>query len=244
MQNQVSNGRECSNPHPQPASPNASSPSSSSSSSSTSAGANNGVLAPSLTLRPPPRPVETAPSTTFVQADPSSFKQVVQMLTGSPSSSAPPPQPPSAARAAVAPKKPAFKLYERRGGGGLKSLKTIGPLPAPALRSPNPNPSPNPSSPWGQSDVPSPSMLGFRALTLSPVTPLSPDGVFNRSPRPGPPDSFAADAAAAAAAEERAIAEKGFYLHPSPRGAAAAAEPPPRLLPLFPVTSSQLSSSP
>nr|CAD1824132.1 unnamed protein product [Ananas comosus var. bracteatus] len=105
--------------------------------------------------------------------------------------------------------------------------------PPPRARAPepNPNPSPNPSSPWGQSDVPSPSMLGFRALTLSPVTPLSPDGVFNRSPRPGPPDSFAADAAAAAAAEERAIAEKGFYLHPSPRGAAAAAEPPPRLLP-------------
>ncbi|GAB4858867.1 hypothetical protein Ancab_010344 [Ancistrocladus abbreviatus] len=43
------------------------------------------------------------------------------------------------------------------------------------------------------------------------------------------------------AAEEKAIAEKGFFLHPSP-----ASTPPdlePRLLPLFPVTSSRVSGS-
>ena len=44
----------------------------------------------------------------------------------------------------------------------------------------------------------------------------------------------------AAAAEDRAIAEKGFYLHPSPRGNASGRgdlTPPPRLLPLFPLQS-------
>ena len=71
----------------------------------------------------------------------------------------------------------------------------------------------------------SPSMLDFPSLALgSPVTPLP--------PLPGSQE--------AAAAEDRAIAEKGFYLHPSPRGNAGAGadlQPPPRLLPLFPVQS-------
>ncbi|KAK9098110.1 hypothetical protein Syun_025155 [Stephania yunnanensis] len=52
----------------------------------------------------------------------------------------------------------------------------------------------------------------------SPVTPLGSDSVFS--------------SAAAEEEEERMIAEKGFYLHPSPRGAE-----PPLLLPLFPLTS-------
>ncbi|XP_072991762.1 VQ motif-containing protein 11-like [Typha latifolia] len=52
----------------------------------------------------------------------------------------------------------------------------------------------------------------------SPVTPLGSEPLFS------PP---------AASEEERAIAEKGFYLHPSPRSAAA----PPELLPLFPLCS-------
>ncbi|KAK9130299.1 hypothetical protein Sjap_010786 [Stephania japonica] len=53
----------------------------------------------------------------------------------------------------------------------------------------------------------------------SPVTPLASESVFS-------------SAAAAAEEEERVIAEKGFYLHPSPKGAE-----PPQLLPLFPLTS-------
>ena len=65
-------------------------------------------------------------------------------------------------------------------------------------------------------EVLSPSVLDFPALVLSPVTPLSPS-VGNSSE------------------EEKAIAEKGFYLHPSPRTVEVTAEP--RLLPLFPETS-------
>nr|CAD1833999.1 unnamed protein product [Ananas comosus var. bracteatus] len=120
--------------------------------------------------------------------------------------------------AVLPPKRQAFKLYERR--SGLKNLKTISPL-APASR--NSASGFSPRRRQQQPEILSPSVLDFPALALSPVTPLNPDP-FNRSPQP--------NSAAAVADEERAIAEKGFYLHPSPRSAE-----PPRLLPLFPVTS-------
>ncbi|XP_062182760.1 VQ motif-containing protein 4-like [Phragmites australis] len=173
--------------------------------------------------------------TTFVQADTTSFKQVVQILTGTPETAAaaaaggaqasapatqkPAPTPPG-------PKKPAFKLYERR--SSMKSLKMLCPLlPAAAAFAAGCSAggfSPRGFSPRGV-EVLSPSMLDFPSLALgSPVTPLP--------PLPGSQE--------AAAAEDRAIAEKGFYLHPSPRGNASAGgelQPPPRLLPLFPVQS-------
>ncbi|KAG0539384.1 hypothetical protein BDA96_03G317900 [Sorghum bicolor] len=88
--------------------------------------------------RPIPRTIDTTPfPTTFVQADTTSFKQVVQMLTGAE-------QPAkndatttagaaaangggqAASGAACRPKKPSFKLYERR--SSLKNLKMIAPL--------------------------------------------------------------------------------------------------------------------
>jgi len=56
------------------------------------------------------------------------------------------------------------------------------------------------------------------------VTPLTGDP-FNRSP--------ASTSSSSEEAERAAIAERRFFLHPSPRGGAE----PPRLLPLFPVTS-------
>ncbi|XP_020587724.1 VQ motif-containing protein 4-like [Phalaenopsis equestris] len=169
--------------------------------------------------------------TTFVQADTSSFKQVVQMLTGTAETAAaaaasspgknliPPAGKPNG------PKKPAFKLYERR--GSLKNLKAISPLIAgggccAAVFSPR-----------KQTEILSPSMLDFPSLVLSPVTPLIPDP-FNRSPPPPP-----AGSAAAVTAEDRAIAEKGYYLHPSPRSDLE----PPRLLHLFPESSPRFSSS-
>ncbi|KAL5228933.1 hypothetical protein ABZP36_017198 [Zizania latifolia] len=169
--------------------------------------------------------------TTFVQADTTSFKQVVQILTGTPetaaaaaaggAASAPPAKP---APAPPGPKKPAFKLYERR--SSMKSLKMLCPLlPAAAAFAGGAGGfSPRGFSPRGV-EVLSPSMLDFPSLALgSPVTPLP--------PLPGSVE--------AAAAEDRAIAEKGFYLHPSPRGNAGGGgelQPPPRLLPLFPVQS-------
>lgn len=222
----------------------------SSSSSSSSSNSNGGVAAspvqaPPLTPKSTPRSVDAASPypTTFIQADSGSFKQVVQMLTGSSDAaakqrSAQPPLPPPAkngispAAKATGPKKPAFKLYERR--GSLKNLKMISPM-IPSCW--------NPSSPLGGAsplrqppEVLSPSVLDLPSLTLSPVTPLNPDP-FQRSQPPNPPP-----AAAAMSAEERAIAEKGFYLHPSPRTTLRDTALP-RLLPLFPVTSPRVSSA-
>ncbi|EPS69396.1 hypothetical protein M569_05373, partial [Genlisea aurea] len=151
-----------------------------------------------------PRSQDQAPQTTFIQAEPSNFKQVVQMLTGS---SDPPPPAPRAGGVNIPPiksaaqKRPGFKLYERR--NSLKSGLMIG------------TGFPNGSAGFSprKSEILSPSVLDFPALVLSPASPL------NRlaSPR---------------TEEEKAIAEKKFYFHPSPRKIAD-----PQLLPLFPDSS-------
>ncbi|XP_031132018.1 VQ motif-containing protein 4 [Ipomoea triloba] len=142
--------------------------------------------------------------TTFVQADTSSFKQVVQMLTGSSDATAkgfsiPPNKTP--------PKKQGFKLYERR--NSLKNGLIISPL--------------NSGSTFLKPEVLSPSILDFPALVLSPVTPLTDYPFVDKS----------------SSEEEKAIAEKKFYLHPSPRTESQ----PPQLLPLFPVTSPRVSDT-
>ncbi|RWW32763.1 hypothetical protein GW17_00002544 [Ensete ventricosum] len=178
-----------------------------------------GVTEAAAPPTPPPTPKSiprcmgaTPCATTFVQADTSSFKQVVQLLTGSVETTAkrcgglPP-----AAKAVTGPKRRAFKLYERR-----SNLKTIGTL-KPTAVSPHRRPP----------EITSPSVLDFPSLALSPVTPLTPDP-FDRHP----------DSDAGKSADARSIAEKGFYLHPSPRDAE-----PPRLLPLFPISSPRTSSA-
>ncbi|URE15626.1 VQ motif [Musa troglodytarum] len=206
------------------------------SSSSSNYGCTNGATPPApATPKSIPKTCEPNPyPTTFVQADTSSFKQVVQMLTGSAetaaaaaaaaaaTNSSAPKWPVAPAAKATGPKRPAFKLYERR--NSLKNFKIL---------------SSNSGSPVGaagfsprkQPEILSPSMLDFPSLVLSPVTPLIPDP-FNRPQHP--------NSESAKRAEDRAIAEKGFYLHPSPRAPADAE--PPRLLPLFPVTSPYVSS--
>ncbi|KAJ8491677.1 hypothetical protein OPV22_013398 [Ensete ventricosum] len=196
---------------------------------------------PPLTRKSVPRDGEVNPyPTTFVQADTSSFKQVVQMLTGSAetvaaaaaaaANSTVRKAPVAPATKATGPKKPAFKLYERR--NSLKNLKILSPL-IPTFFNSNPSTPVTAAgfSPRKQPEILSPSILDFPSLVLSPITPLIPDP-FNRSPHP--------NSEAAKWAEDRAIAEKGFYLHPSPRASAEA--DPPRLLPLFPVTSPEVSS--
>ncbi|CAI0407488.1 unnamed protein product [Linum tenue] len=196
---------------------------------------------------PSPRPIPRSESanpypTTFVQADTSSFKQVVQMLTGSPKSAAaaaaPPQQPDHQVKShshSIPPIKSipkrnqsssGFKLYERR--NSLKNLR-INPL-NPFLAPPGPGSGFSPRKP----EILSPSILDFPALVLSPVTPLIPDP-FDRS-------GLAGAGMMEADSEEKAIKEKGFYLHPSPATTPREAEPP-RLLPLFPVTSPRVSSS-
>uniref|UniRef100_A0A0D9V5L2 VQ domain-containing protein n=1 Tax=Leersia perrieri TaxID=77586 RepID=A0A0D9V5L2_9ORYZ len=226
-------------PHQQDPNSPSSSTSSSSSSSTSPSHPHHRAPPPHPNLPPSPRPVprtiETTPfPTTFVQADTASFKQVVQMLTGAE-------QPPkNAATATTAagnsgggggigggqganggpcrPKKPAFKLYERR--SSMKNLKMIAPLAMGALPSPSPRK-------LGTPEILSPSVLDFPSLKLSPVTPLTGEP-FNRSPA----SSSSEDA------ERAAISERGFFLHPSPRGAE-----PPRLLPLFPVSSPRMAAS-
>ncbi|KAL6614529.1 hypothetical protein ACP70R_036799 [Stipagrostis hirtigluma subsp. patula] len=222
-------------PMPHQHDPNSPSSSTSSSSSSSTSPSHQHHRVQPHNLPPSPRPVprtiDTTPfPTTFVQADTTSFKQVVQMLTGAEQTSK------NAATTATAagnsgnagtcggqaaggpcrPKKPAFKLYERR--SSLKNLKMIAPLAM------GPPPSPRRTA---TPEILSPSVLDFPSLKLSPVTPLSGDP-FNRSPASSSSEE----------AERAAIAERGFFLHPSPRGAE-----PPRLLPLFPVTSPRMAAS-
>ncbi|PWA71776.1 VQ-like protein [Artemisia annua] len=128
-------------------------------------------------------------------------------------------------------KKHSFKLYERR--NSLKNGLMINPNTQNPNGFQNPNGRQNPngakygygSSPRLYNEILSPSILDFPSLVLSPVTPLSPSPSVGNSSE-----------------EEKAIAEKGFYLHPSPRTVEVTAEP--RLLPLFPVTSPRVVGSP
>ena len=223
------------------------SPNSHSTNSTTSSTNSNGVQAsPSPSTGPPhtPKPITRSESanpypTTFVQADTSSFKQVVQMLTGSSETAKQASSTPSASKPVSDPsprthippvksipkkqQQSGFKLYERR--NSLKNLK-INPL-IPVFASNNNNYSGfSPRKP----EILSPSILDFPALVLSPVTPLIPDP-FDRS----------GSASLDSEAEEKAIKEKGFYLHPSP--ATTPRDPEPRLLPLFPTTSPRASGS-
>ncbi|XP_044512473.1 VQ motif-containing protein 4-like [Mangifera indica] len=199
-----------------------------------------------------PKPVTRSDSanpypTTFVQADTSTFKQVVQMLTGSSetaklaSKPASQPEPNSNKTHNIpliksTPKKQqqqsSFKLYERR--NSLKNLR-INPL--------NPNSFLSSGFSPRKPDILSPSILDFPSLVLSPVTPLIPDP-FDRS---GPvyhnnKSGLHADGSKMdQETEEQAIKEKGYYLHPSPSTTPRNEEP--RLLPLFPVTSPRVSGS-
>ncbi|XP_042055700.1 VQ motif-containing protein 11-like [Salvia splendens] len=134
------------------------------------------------------------PNTTFVQADPSTFRAVVQRLTGASSAGKP-------ISGNIGPRRPAFKLHERRptarkleiklGGGALHS-------PARCHRS----------------------FAGEGAVAASPVSPLE----------------YLAARGSPRSPEERAIAEKGFYFHPSPLSTPRGSDPP-ELLPLFPLHS-------
>ncbi|KAL3615087.1 hypothetical protein CASFOL_040748 [Castilleja foliolosa] len=176
--------------------------------------------------------------TTFVQADTSSFKQVVQMLTGS-TETARPPTRPEPARNPIPPvktgprkDKSGSKLYERRNSLKNFRISPLGPGLVNSTRTgllPGYSSSPRPGTP----EILSPSILDFPSLVLSPVTPLIPDP-FNRV---GAGNNCNLNKEA----EDKAIKEKGFYLHPSPASTPRDSEP--RLLPLFPVTSPRVAGS-
>ena len=195
---------------------------------------NNGVqiCTPPLTPKTPiPRSDPNPYPTTFVQADTSTFKQVVQMLTGSSESTKPPqdPIPPSKnfqiPPIKQQPKKQGFKLYERR--NSYKNSLMINTL-MPNFAQNHNNSGFSPRKP---PEILSPSILDFPSLALSPVTPLN-DEAFDKSSSPSLGNS---------SEEEKAIAEKGFYLHPSPMTTPRDSEP--QLLPLFPLTSPRVSES-
>ncbi|KAL0300713.1 UNVERIFIED_CONTAM: VQ motif-containing protein 4 [Sesamum radiatum] len=222
-------------------SPNSHSSNSSSSSSTTATNGLHHRLPSPRTPQPPSTPItRSEPNnpypTTFVQADTSSFKQVVQMLTGSTETtrlaSRPDPvrNPIPPIKTGPRKDKSASKLYERR--NSLKNFK-ISPL-GPGLVNSRPgflsgySGSPRPGTP----EILSPSILDFPSLVLSPVTPLIPDP-FNRASN--------SDSNLDTTAEDQAIKEKGFYLHPSPASTPRDSEP--RLLPLFPVTSPRAPGS-
>lgn len=206
---------------------------------------------PPLTPIPISRSETNPYPTTFVQADTTTFKQVVQMLTGSSetakqASSKPPTQQqnqhhhhqqqqqdpllPSKSSFPIppiktnSPKKQNFKLYERRNSNLKNSLMINTFLPSSVTNSMSSFSSPR------NTEILSPSLLDFPKLALSPVTPLNEDPFNKSSPSLG-----------SSSEEEKAIAEKGFYLHPSPMSTPRDTEP--QLLPLFPVTSPKVSGS-
>ncbi|CAF1866840.1 VQ motif-containing protein 4-like [Brassica napus] len=167
------------------------------------------------------RPVTSmSEPTTFFQTDASSFKQVVQMLTGSskkPNPTHKPEQRYSIPLVKAVPNKKqsssslGFRLYERR--NSKKHLK-IHPVHS------------------GLPENLSPSILDFPSLVLSPDTPLIRVPFYRTGSLSKSPSSDA---------EERAMKEKGFYFHPSPSTTPRVLEP--RLLPLFPLTSPRVSDS-
>lgn len=180
------------------------------------------IITPPATPKPVARSENNPYPTTFVQADSTTFKQVVQMLTGSSETAKQASDPHQVKNSSIPPirttqKKQSFKLYERR-----NSLKN-GLMINPSLHNFSNNPGFSPRKP----EILSPSILDFPSLVLSPVTPLRDD--HNKS-------------SGSSSEEDKAIAEKGFYLHKSPmstpRGGAE-----PQLLPLFPVTSPRVSGS-
>ncbi|XP_022151505.1 VQ motif-containing protein 11 [Momordica charantia] len=120
--------------------------------------------------------VQSTTTTTFVQADPSTFRAIVQRLTGAPTD---PPRPPC-------------RLHERRRSSKKLELELERKGGDTAAR-------------------------GMGIGMASPVSTLE----FVTRGSPCEDQEL----------EDRAIAEKGFYFRPSPRGS-----DPPQLLPLFPIS--------
>ncbi|KAK7272547.1 hypothetical protein RJT34_29209 [Clitoria ternatea] len=205
------------------------------------------IPTPPLTPKTIPRSDTNPYPTTFVQADTSTFKQVVQMLTGSSDTTKQdhppqqPPPPPSSRNFNIPPiktppkNKQLGKLIERRNNSLKNSLmlNTLMPNFAHTINSNNNNSSsPAGFSPFNNKpEILSPSLLDFPSLALSPVTPLNDDPFDKSSPSLGNSSE-----------EEKAIAEKGFYLHPSP--ITTPRDSQPQLLPLFPVTTPRVPESP
>ncbi|GAV92553.1 VQ domain-containing protein, partial [Cephalotus follicularis] len=167
----------------------------------------------------------TSPSpTTYVQADTNTFRDLVQKLTGLAGDTGKLPgtfparltSKPSLPGDPTGPRRSAFKLQERRQTMRKLEIK----LGLTNLRN---SQSHYTSSPSKTQRVHSP--------IPSPVTPLGSESRFLLSSHT---ESLASPTVLEA--EEKAIAEKGFYLHPSPLSTPRGSEAP-ELLTLFPLSS-------
>ncbi|KAG4195303.1 hypothetical protein ERO13_A06G103700v2 [Gossypium hirsutum] len=167
------------------------------------------------------------PPTTFVEANANTFKDLVQKLTGFTSDTEKLPvtslpgrvsSKPCSDHHPTAPRRPPFKLQERRQQHAIRKLEIK--LGLTTLR----------NSPGGSHCVCVCQARGLDSSVPSPVTPLGSEPLFYSSSGTVSPSS------PAVSEEEKAIAEKGFYLHPSTlnthRGNRS-----PELLTLFPLSS-------
>ncbi|OVA00257.1 VQ [Macleaya cordata] len=172
-----------------------------------------------------------SPTTTFVQADTNTFRELVQKLTGAnegtpyklpitlPARYSPASKSSNSGDLAFGPRRYSFKLQERR--PNIRKLEIQ--LSLTSLHN-------NSSS--------SPRQTQTHLLDSpiqSPVTPVRSDTLFSgQFPVSG-------SSSPAASEEEKAIAEKGFYLHPSPLSTPRGSEQL-ELLPLFPLSSPKQQS--
>ncbi|KAJ9184115.1 hypothetical protein P3X46_007887 [Hevea brasiliensis] len=168
-----------------------------------------------------------ASPTTFIHADANTFRDLVQKLTGlagSNSEKLPITLPAGLSSKLSHPvdstghRRSPFKLQERRHTMRKLEIKL-------GLATSHCNSSPTHFSPRRQTHH-----HRLDSLIPSPVTPLSSESLFIRSPGTESPSS------PAVSEEEKAIAEKRFYLHPSPMTTPRGSDPP-QLLTLFPLSS-------
>ncbi|KAJ0266116.1 VQ motif-containing protein 31 [Hirschfeldia incana] len=160
------------------------------------------------------------PVTTFVHTDTNTFREIVQRLTGPTENNAAAAAVPEATaiKTAAAQKKPTSKLHERRQCMMRPKLEIV--KPPLSFRAT----STTPSSKSGNTNL-LPSPVGTPSSLLSNLTLIEGDKADNEEEE-----------------EEKAIKERRFYLHPSPRSKPGYTEP--ELLTLFPLTSPSSSGRP
>ncbi|XP_044461508.1 VQ motif-containing protein 31 [Mangifera indica] len=158
------------------------------------------------------------PLTTFVQTDSNTFREVVQRLTG-PSESEAATQEGAPAKVAGV-KRQTCKLHERRHHT------------RPKLEIAKPPTNFKPGS--------SPSRSANSSLLPSPV--VTPSAIFSKLSIGEEENKEEAKSELNSQEEEKAIKERRFYLHPSPRSKPGYTEP--ELLTLFPLTSPRTSEKP
>ncbi|CAM0901985.1 unnamed protein product [Alopecurus aequalis] len=176
-------------------------------------------------------PAAADANTTFVQADPETFRALVQKLTGAPGGAAP-------------------ASGEKQQAAGAAVFSSVVPLP---LRRPKLQERRRAAPARLELARPQPFYYHHHhhhhhhgLMQYSPVSTmdyaraLAVSSSSASSPSASPPSSCSCGVVISKEEEEReekAIASKSFYLHSSPRSAGGDADERPKLLPLFPVHS-------